>query len=131
MTQRLLDRLFQAGYPDAAFQLAESSTRYSPEFRFNLAFNAKFYEKAFTIASSEYERYKGCVLNTYLLFLIFLSSDARSRARLLSVGQASMDVHKYDLARKAFELANDPLALLNLYVVNHHKVFLCTLALLC
>jgi hypothetical protein len=63
VTKRVLDRLLEAGHPDAAFQLAEGSTRYSPDFRYTLAFNAKFIEKAFSIASAEYEKAKGTLLS--------------------------------------------------------------------
>lgn len=60
----------------------------------------------------------------HFVFTLFVFLDARYRARLLAVGQASMEDKKFDLARKAFELANDTFALLNLYVVSNHKVYI-------
>ena len=142
VTKRVLDRLLETGHPDAAFQLAENSTRYAADFRFTLAFNAKFFEKALSIASAEYEKSKGIVPSSLLPFLfllfiktlifssafllsLFISVDARYRARLLAVGQASMEAKKFELSKKAFELASDTLALLHLYVVANYKVNEC------
>lgn len=123
MTKRVLDKLLEVGHADAAFQLTEKSTRYAPDYRFTLAFNAKFYDKALAIASAEYEKTKGLSLSYYTLNICLLSClDARNRARVLAVGQACVDDQKYGIASKAFELANDPFALLNLYVISNHKV---------
>lgn len=55
----------QAGHPDAAFLIIERSTRYTPEYRFDLAFNAKIYDSAFAIASVEYEKNKG-IYNSFV-----------------------------------------------------------------